>query len=320
MSADEQHPMPITVDELSDDERRWLVDLEGVHLEDSRVIIVRLADDAIGFDVATSRGPVSIRADMAVTTGRLREIRFPDGSVDLVPELNIEAFGLPWLITAGPGRLIGTRYDNAGRAIRAALRGFPWAATWGTLGDEETFPTDIPDQPTNVPGVFVEDPDELVTMPYEGRPTTEAKQSSWWVACLDPGCRLAHEADSDGVLRHPAPLRPLTAADVAVVEDAVTDRVRPEAADLHPMLISLVPETGELKIVLDSAKDPRAVPAVLSALTQAGYPNRACEAGNAVTVFVSSPHALAGDGCLRCGRQGIALIQQCAEPDPEGRQ
>jgi hypothetical protein len=149
----------------------WLrTELAPTKLDDPRLTLARTDEGLFaGFDVATSRGVVQLRIAEANVT--LRPPPMPDGAVDLVSEgLDMQTFGRPWLITSAPSRLTGTRYDNAGKAVRAALRGFPWPQGWDN-DMEQAFPTDLPDRPVGVPGTFIEEPPEI--FPYERHDETE---------------------------------------------------------------------------------------------------------------------------------------------------
>jgi hypothetical protein len=99
---------------LSAGPRLWFVE-EGVDLDDPRVVPVRRPDGETGeivdFDVAGDGGLVQVRFD--------RDSAVADGQVVRPGEQP------SWVITCGPDALVGARYDVAGEAVRAALRGEP---------------------------------------------------------------------------------------------------------------------------------------------------------------------------------------------------
>jgi hypothetical protein len=124
-------------------DRQWLA-LEGVDLADERVIVVRPAPGTIGFDVATARGIVLIRYDGDAVG--IRGARWVGGQLEFPPDaLNMDTFGRPWTVVAGPDNLVGTRCATAGEATRAALRGWPWPDGWGRDFEQlHTSPSDPP--------------------------------------------------------------------------------------------------------------------------------------------------------------------------------
>lgn len=84
-------------------------ELENFSIADPRLTVVQDDGEFAGFDVATPGGVAEVR---------LRQMT----------EFNVHdpQTWQAWIIRSGPNVLAGTRYDSAGRAIRAALRGWVW--------------------------------------------------------------------------------------------------------------------------------------------------------------------------------------------------
>lgn len=115
--------------ELGDSDRVWLTE-QGISLDDPRITVVEAEDGALGFDVAGRLGPAKVRFDAKAIT--LKDAAWTsDGKVAFPAEGSIGPDNWkPWYIPSGPAAVKGTRYDEAGVAVRAALRGETWPAGW----------------------------------------------------------------------------------------------------------------------------------------------------------------------------------------------
>lgn len=115
-------PESATLRELSDADREELA-RAGVDPAADRFTVVSDQRGQLGVDVAGRFGTVRVRFDNEAM--QLEGAAWaPDGSVVHPAEGNIGAHNWkPWVIAVGPGTLAGTRYDDLGQAVRAALRG-----------------------------------------------------------------------------------------------------------------------------------------------------------------------------------------------------
>lgn len=112
-------------------ERANLLD-EGVPLDDPRVRLVDAGDDTgYGFDVDGAAGPATVRFDAKAIT--IEGTWTADGRVDVSGGGSINPDNWkPWYIPFGPAGVKGHRFDDAGVAVRAALRGRCAPPEWGT--------------------------------------------------------------------------------------------------------------------------------------------------------------------------------------------
>lgn len=124
--------------ELDPSDRRWLSEA-GVPLDDPRVRPVQVPGAGIGLDVDGDHGLVQIRFDAKAITVSVARGREDPAGTNLDP-----SNWLPWYFAAAPNGLEGSRFDDVGVAVAAALYG-----TW------------------RVPGVWIHDP--ITFEPYERR-------------------------------------------------------------------------------------------------------------------------------------------------------
>jgi hypothetical protein len=139
--------------ELDPLDRQWLSEA-GVPLDDPRVRPVQVPGAGIGLDVDGGGGLVQIRFDASAVTVAgarvLEDAAAPNGvRVEFPPGTPADPSNwLPWYFAAGPAELVGSRFDDVGMAVTAALYGR-----------------------TYVPGVWIHDPAEFTPYERRGDPT-----------------------------------------------------------------------------------------------------------------------------------------------------
>lgn len=122
-------PVELHPDDLSVSTLEWLKN-EQVDLTDDKIKLFRVeyageTDILIKVTAAAREVEIRLASDVMLVDNATR-LRARDD----VDDPDTPGPWQPWVITAGPPSLVFTRYNTAGEATRAALRGWQWPARW----------------------------------------------------------------------------------------------------------------------------------------------------------------------------------------------